>query len=458
MAGTAKWEPPEEFQSKLASLSPNGAESDAAPSVQAKAPAPPPAPPSRPRSVDETMDDASLDAPKGTPSAPAATQPPTRPPAIPRTVPGDDPSDAHGGPPRTNYAAPVPQATGAPPPARPQSEPSIPISGGQAQRRTGPPSQPQIRAAESADGRRSRGALLVVVCFVLGMVLAAGWAWRAGKIGGSDQADQDRVVAKATDALFKNRFGEPPGDNVRDITNEGLKKWPNERRLIDIRIRASNELTTQAVATRAAGDVAEALRLARLAHELDPNDAPSKKLAEQYEAELSAFTAPTVAPLKSAPLPVSNPAGKPTPNRPNVAPPTPTNVEPPQPSGKVDYKVALEASSDKPRLGQTVELSARVLPSTPPKGGFDAAGFTIVGPGVPGGVRLPAQSPAPGVFKATYAFLEAGRFDVTFSVQADTKALSAKRTLSAGEGGASPQPTHQPPTPNPTTTGSVKWM
>jgi hypothetical protein len=121
----------------------------------------------------------------------------------------------------------------------------------------------------------------------------------------------------------------------------------------------------------------------------------------------------------------------------------------------------LEASADKPRLGQTVELNARVLPSNPPKGGFDAAGFTIVGPGVPGGVRLPAQSPAPGVFKATYAFLESGKFDVTFSVQADTKALSAKRTLSAGES-AAPQPTHQnpgpSPGPNPTPTGSVKWM
>jgi hypothetical protein len=303
--------------------------------------------------------------------------------------------------------------------------------------------------------------MLVVLCFVLGMMLAAGWAWRAGKIGG-DQGEQDRVVQHATDALFKNRFADPPGDNVRDITNEGLKKWPNERRLVDIRIRASNELTNQAVATRAAGDVAEALRLAKLAHELDPNDASSKKLAEQYENELSAFTAPTVTPL-AKPAATTQPAtpGKPTPNKPNQPtpqPPGPPNTEPPPQPGKVDYKVAMESSSDKPRLGQTVELSARVLPPNPPKAGFEAAGFTIVGPGVPGGVRLPAQSPAPGVFKATYSFLEAGKFDVTFSVQADTKALSAKRTLSAGESGA-PQPTHTGPTPpTPTATGSVKWM
>jgi hypothetical protein len=294
--------------------------------------------------------------------------------------------------------------------------------------------------------------LLVVVCFVLGMLLAAGWAWRAGKLGG-DAAEQDRVVSHATEALFKNRFGEPPGDNVRDVTNEGLRRWPNERRLLDIRSRASNELRNQAMTTRAAGDVAEAMRLAKLATELDPNDVSAKKLAEQYESELMAFTTPSVAPLK----PTTSGGSPATPVKvgPNVPAPTPS-VQPP---GKQDYKVALEASADKPRLGQTVELAARVLPSTAPKGGFDAAGFTIVGPGVPGGVRLPAQSPAPGVFRASYAFLEAGKFEVTFSVQADTKALSAKRTLSAGES-VSPQPTQQnPPTPpTPTGTGSVKWM
>jgi hypothetical protein len=318
------------------------------------------------------------------------------------------------------------------------------------------PPQRRSAASEAPEGRSSRGIALVVLCFVLGMMLAAGWAWRTGQIGG-DGAEQDRVVAKATDALFKNRFGEPPGDNVRDITNEGLKRWPNERRLIDIRIRASNELTSQAVTTRAAGDVAEALRLAKLAHELDPNDASAKRLVDQYENEVSQFTAPTVAPHGKPPgptPPATTVKVQPTaPTPPNVTPPNVT--PPPGPSANAQYKVALDASSDKPRLGQTVELSARVLPAQPPKGGFEAPGFTIVGPGVPGGVRLPAQSPAPGVFKATYVFLEAGKFDVTFSVQADTKARSAKRMLSAGESAPNPNP---PTPPTPTATGSVKWM
>jgi serine/threonine-protein kinase len=412
MGATAKWEPPADFQARLAEAS--------EPVFPAVGPVPAPAK-SRPRTVDETMDDASVE-----PAVAAAiATPPPIPTAVPRTIPGDAESA-----PRTHYTPPIPEVTRE---ASAPSHPSLPP--------TPVPAEP----------RRSRGVLLVVLCFVLGALLAAGWAWKMGRLGG-DGADQDRYVARATDAMFKNRFHEPPGDNVKDITDEGLKRWPNERRLVDIRIRASNELTNQALAQRAAGDVAEALRLAKLAHELDPNDASSKRLAEQYEAELAAFTAPAAPPLNTKPAGTTPPAT-------NVKASSATPPPPPSGASATAYKAVLDVSNATPRLGQNVELTARVLPPHPPKGGFDAAGFTIVGPGVPGGVRVPAQSPEPGVFKASYAFLESGKFDVTFSVQADTKALSAKRTVAAGESappGPPPTPTQPPPTP--TTTGSVKWM
>ena len=35
------------------------------------------------------------------------------------------------------------------------------------------------------------------------------------------------------------RFHEPPGDNVKEITDEGLRRWPNHRRLLDVRVRAA---------------------------------------------------------------------------------------------------------------------------------------------------------------------------------------------------------------------------
>ena len=53
----------------------------------------------------------------------------------------------------------------------------------------------------------------MLLCFVLGAAIALGWAWKMGRIGGAVD-DEERFVARATDAMFKNRFHEPPGDNV----------------------------------------------------------------------------------------------------------------------------------------------------------------------------------------------------------------------------------------------------
>jgi hypothetical protein len=123
------------------------------------------------------------------------------------------------------------------------------------------------------------------------------------------------------------------------------------------------------------------------------------------------------------------------------------------------YKVLLDLNAAQPRLGQTVELTARVAPA---KGTFVEPTFTIVGPGLGGGVRMPAQNPSAGVFKSSYAFLEAGKYDVTFTLQAEGKPLHAARAVLAGNPSAPPPPgpavTSQPTPPAPTTTASVKWM
>ena len=250
--------------------------------------------------------------------------------------------------------------------------------------------------------------------------------------------------------MFKNRFHEPPGENVKDITDEGLRRWPDDRRLLDIRVRAANELISQAIAQRSAGDVLEALRLAKIAHDLDPHDPSAKRLVEQYEAELAAFS-PSAAPTLAKP-----PKRPPTPS--TTAPKsTGSGLQPrPTPSAqpaRVDYKALVDVSVSTPRLGQTVDLTARIAPN---KGEFDAPGFTIVGPGVPGGVRMPAQSPSPGVFKASYAFLEPGRFEITFTTQENGRPISAKRSVTAVA--PTPPPTPTPTTPSPNPTGSVKWM
>ena len=462
-AATAKWEPPSEFQARLAdAVATRDRPSGIVPASPSSGSLPaPPAAGSRPRSpsgVDETIDDASVDPPlitrpgdraspvrdPATMVTPAPTFPPSarsepESPRAPRTMPGD--VESHK--PATHYSAPVAGATSAPAPrVEPLDSDSEP-----------PPPEP-VRARRAprtvvdqadAAARPSRGIVFVILCFVLGAMIAAGWAWKVGKIGGSSDGDDERYVSRATDAMYKNRFAAPPGDNVRDITDEGLKKWPNHHKLLDVRMRAANELVSQAMTQRSAGDIVEALRLARVAHELDPNDASAKRLVDQYDGELAAFTTPTATPLvKPPPIPVTN--GKPP--APPVTPPAPPA------SAAVGYKVLLDANVGQPRLGQTVEFTARVAPA---KGTFEGALFTLNGPGLGGGVSMTAQSPAPGVFKASYAFLEAGRFDVTFTTQTDGKALKAGRSLTAGE----PPPKPPDPAPKPTgpaPTGSVKWM
>jgi hypothetical protein len=478
-AATAKWEPPTEFQARLADAV--GATRDRPSGIIPASPssrpmtAVPQAAPSRPRSpsgVDETMDDVSFDPPpnervdRG--AATIATPPPAFPEtsskrgrtratptegaeqSTPRTMPGD-PDDTR--PPTTHY---VPPAAGvsAPTPAARRAESSRPQPVSDAPPPLASHAPRSTRRSSSVDvdePRSSRGLAFVVLCFVLGACLAAGWAWKMGKLGGTAEVDDEAYVTRASDALYKHRFVAPAGENVRDITDEGLKKWPNDRRLLDVRMRAASELLTQATAQRSAGDIVEALRLARGAHDLDPNDASAKRLVDQYEAELAAFTTPTAPPLGKPPV---VPSGKP------VAPAT---VPSPAPAASAApaYKLILEANVVTPRLGQTVELTARVAPT---KGNFDSATFTITGPGLGGGATMPAQSPAPGVFKASYAFLEAGRFEVTFTTQADGKPLKAVRSITAGEAPA-PPPTPKLPDPGPkptpagpAPTGSVKWM
>ena len=443
---TAKWEPPTEFQARLADVA-QGPRSSERPSgiVPASVPSSRPmrAASSRPRlpgGVDDTMDDASAEPPVAAGAATIVTPAPfpasqrggTRADPAPRTMPGD--SDGDG--PSTQYVPPVADATGPPSRASSRARPSS----------DAPPSRgTRMEQGEDAP-RRSRGLLFVVLCFVLGALLATGWAWKMGKLGGGE-GDDERYVTRATDAMYKHRFVAPAGENVRDITDEGLKKWPNDHRLLDIRMRSANELVTQATVQRSSGDIVEALRLARAAHELDPNDASAKRLVDQYDAELASFTSPTAIPLGKPPPSLAANNGRPA--VPVVAPSSSSSAS--------AYKVLLDANVGAPRVGQTVEFTARVAPT---KGTFEGATFVIRGPGLGAGAAMPAQSPAPGVFKASFAFLEPGRFDVTFQAQADGKPLQAGRSLTAGDAPAPKpaDPVKPPPPPATAPTGSVKWM
>ena len=409
-AATATWEPPTDFAARLVET----------PAPRSSEPMPSPA---RRRSVDETIDDLTLDEDQRARMAPSPYFP-TPSPMFPLVV------EERG---RTQYTPPSPDAI-----VRTPSSPQV--------------TTPPPFAASHPPEPRSRGLMLIAAFFLLGVGLAGAWAWRTGKLGPQDEsAEEERYVTRATDAMFKNRFDEPTGENVKDLTDEGLRRWPGDRRLLDIRVRTANALTSQAIAQRATNDVHEALKLARIARQLDPNDAAAKRLVEQYEAELASFSASSAPPLTKPPASHALP---PTGPKHPIPPPSASSAQPS--ATHVEYKALVDVSVATPRLGQTVDITAKVMP---PKGELGDPGFTIAGPGVPGGVRVPAITAAPGVFKASYAFLEAGKFEIQFTAQAEGgKGPSAKRTIVAS---ADPPPTPPAPpasTPSPAPTPSVKWM
>ena len=409
-APTTKWTPPPGFS---ALLSPHRSPQ-----------------PSEPRGVDQTLDDESA-------------------PIIPAPAPTDPRS-----PLRTRVAEPTPAP--APVVAAPAPMISAPTATAPGASMTIAGTDPRASLQSGVDitlsdedadfsGRRkkSRAVVLVLFCFLLGAGLAVGFAYRAGIVGAPASAGTaDDQVTRATHALKQKRWDDPPGENVRDLTTDGLARWPGDARLLDLRARATDELVKDALGKKFAGDLTRALHLARLARELDPSDTTAQHLVEDLEQAVGqvAPTVPTTVPVKT---PVQNvaPAGRPS---------------PPSPAAPTSVKVSLDVSNTKPRVGQQVELVAKISGAGGgPKSPADDAHFQIVGPGG-SSTRLPASADGGATYRATFSFLEAGRYEVTFNAKSDGAAVRATRAIAVGSGAPSPAPSGDAPAPPPTPSG--KWL
>ena len=96
----------------------------------------------------------------------------------------------------------------------------------------------------------------------------------------------DAHIAKTRAALADSRYVTPPGDCVRDLVAAGLKRWPNDLDLLQLRSTASMELVTRAMVAQNGGDVGGARELAKDATELDPTDHSAALLLSQYDDEV----------------------------------------------------------------------------------------------------------------------------------------------------------------------------
>ena len=152
---------------------------------------------------------------------------------------------------------------------------------------------------EVVDGHERRGkarlALFVVACFLGGAGIAAVGAHQLGYIGATAADSHAGYVERAERALHSQHWSTPPNDNVKDITDEGLARHPGDPALLDVRLRAAEELVTTALGRKYAGDLKSALEMASLARELAPNNTTAQHLAAEL-ALLVADAAPLVAP------------------------------------------------------------------------------------------------------------------------------------------------------------------
>jgi eukaryotic-like serine/threonine-protein kinase len=399
---TTKWSPPDGFAARLI-------------------PTPPPS------SVDATMDDQQLPpAARGIQAGLAESEPrsdlrelrslPLHTPAPPsspaRAIPTPAPSAPSTPTPRTVADTSAPLSRTAPPSSKPPSSVDSTMAGEET---------PRLPLGFVGGAIQPRTFAVVVVCFFLGVLGMGGVAYKTGLIGGHSRASQvDSFVARANDALAHDRWDAPAGDNVRELTDQGLARFPGDPQLLRVRARACEAVVVAARQRSAAGDDATAVRLAALAAELDPADATASALVQELASPAPA------APTESTIPPLAGGHGA---------------------SAAAGARASIDVSSAKPAIGQPVDLSGRVVGAAR-TARIDGPVFRISGPGIAAGTQLEATDGGSGVYRATFAFLQAGRYEVGFSARADGVPVRSARAVIVGDS--------KPSLPLPAVTGSIE--
>ena len=294
---------------------------------------------------------------------------------------------------------------------------------------------------------RGRGVLLVVLCFLVGAALTGTFAYRAGLIGSRGHATQlEATLARAKDALSHERWDTPPGDNVRDILSDGQKQWPGDAELSRIRTQAGDQIASAASAKYDVGAASEAARLLALAQQVDPSNERAKMIVADWatrEAHEPSAPPPSSVPPLSGARAVPGGAG-------------------------AGAHVIVEASSGKAVPGQPVDFTARIVVAGGGHPKVDGAVFHVAGPGVAAGTQLAASDDGSGVYATTFAFLQAGRFEMSFAAKADGVAIRGARLVVVQAGTPAPAtspasaapgvPSPAPPAPAAPPAGNVKWL
>jgi serine/threonine-protein kinase len=215
------------------------------------------------------------------------------------------------------------------------------------------PLEEQIRD----DRRRARLTRFVAIalCVIVVPFVAVIGGKRLGLVTTATDESLDGRLEAAREAMQRQAWDTPPDDNVKDILDKALAKWPGDSRVANLRREAAERLITNALGRKYAGDTHEALHLARIAVSFQP----SLTTAQHLVAELEGKTAPdasTVTPPPTPPAsteyeaPVIRPNGRlHSPKPPTTTKPPATNdspVLPPSPTPRPTDRGGAQPSGD----------------------------------------------------------------------------------------------------------------
>ena len=244
--------------------------------------------------------------------------------------------------------------------------------------------------SSSRRAEKRRGVAIVALAFLLGAALAVIGTQYVSRHAGDDRTAH---LAHARRALTESRYVNPPGDNVSDIVNAGLAKWPDDTELAQVRADAAHEMVTRSMAARAGGDLGGARDLVRDALQLDPADHTARILVGQYQDELDAMLNGTT----------SNTGGP---------------------------KVIFEAPP-LARPGQKIDLVARLAPGAAgPKAKIHGTKVTLFDNGkTSAGTPLAIIATDAHDFRGTLTAPNVGSYDIVFETVVDGATVRASRDL-----------------------------
>jgi eukaryotic-like serine/threonine-protein kinase len=155
--------------------------------------------------------------------------------------------------------------------------------------------------------RRARVARIVAIlacAAAASLIVVVGGRQLVGFGVFSSSDSLDGLLGRARDGMDRHAWDAPPGENVKELTAQALTRWPSDPRPAEVRREASERIIADALGHKYSGDRAGAIRLARLALELQPAFTTAQHLVAELEA--SATT-----PAGEAPAPQVAPVGAP---------------------------------------------------------------------------------------------------------------------------------------------------